>query len=118
MPDQIPQLVNEFNHLLYTIDVPVSCPLTFCICSYPPIVRAQTLIEKNFGSLWKTSQLYDVVIWETTGCNAHIVLFLGTKYNQTMKFSQLIQYDMKNGFLEKSYTKCGGETSPRPFSKK
>ena len=25
---------------------------------------------------------------------------------------------MRNIFLEKSYTKCGGETSPEPFSKK
>ena len=25
---------------------------------------------------------------------------------------------MRNIFLEKSYTKCGGETVPRPFSKK
>ena len=25
---------------------------------------------------------------------------------------------MKNIFLEKTYTKCGGEASPRPFSKK
>ena len=25
---------------------------------------------------------------------------------------------MKNIFLEKSYTKCGGQTSPRPFSEK
>ena len=25
---------------------------------------------------------------------------------------------MRNSFLEKSYTKCGGETSPRPFSEK
>ena len=35
-----------------------------------------------------------------------------------MKFGQLIDYDMRNIFLEKSYTKCGGETSPRPFSEK
>ena len=35
-----------------------------------------------------------------------------------MKFGQLIEYNMKNIFLEKSYTKCGGETSPRPFSEK
>ena len=33
-----------------------------------------------------------------------------------MKFGQLTDYDMRNIFLEKSYTKCGGETSPRPFS--
>ena len=35
-----------------------------------------------------------------------------------MKFGQLIEYNMKNSFLEKSYTKCGEETIPRPFSKK
>ena len=41
-----------------------------------------------------------------------------SKGNQTMKFGQLIKYDMRNIFLEKLYTKCGGETIPRPFSKK
>ena len=35
-----------------------------------------------------------------------------------MKFGQLTDYDMRNIFLEKSYTKYGGETSPRPFSEK
>ena len=35
-----------------------------------------------------------------------------------MKFGQLIEYNMRNIFVEKSYTKCGGETVPRPFSKK
>ena len=36
-----------------------------------------------------------------------------------MKFGQLIEYDMRNIFLDKvSYAKCGGETSPRTFSKK
>ena len=35
-----------------------------------------------------------------------------------MKFGQLIEYDMRNIFLENSYTKCGKETIPRPFSKK
>ena len=32
-----------------------------------------------------------------------------------MKFGQLIEYIMRNIFREKSYTKCGGETIPRPF---
>ena len=41
-----------------------------------------------------------------------------SKGNQIMKFGQLIEYDMRNTFLEKSYTKCGGETRPRPFSRK
>ena len=40
-----------------------------------------------------------------------------SKDNQTMEFGQLIKYNMSNTFLEKSYTKIGGETSPRPNSK-
>ena len=35
-----------------------------------------------------------------------------------MKFGQLKDYSVRNIFLEKSYTKCGGETSPRPLSEK
>ena len=35
-----------------------------------------------------------------------------------MKFGQLIEYDLRNIFLEESYIKCGGETTPRPFFKK
>ena len=31
-----------------------------------------------------------------------------SKGNQTMEFNQLLEYNMKNIFLEKSYTKCGG----------
>ena len=34
-----------------------------------------------------------------------------------MKFSQLIEYNRRNIFLEKSCTKYSRETSPRPFSK-
>ena len=43
---------------------------------------------------------------------------LRSKGNQTMKFGQLIEYIMTNIFLEKSYTKCCGETIPKPFLKK
>ena len=35
-----------------------------------------------------------------------------------MKFGQLIEYNMRSVFLEKSYTECGEETIPRPFSEK
>ena len=35
-----------------------------------------------------------------------------------MKFGQLIEYNMVDIFLEKSYTKYGGETIPRPYFKK
>ena len=35
-----------------------------------------------------------------------------------MKCVHLIEYNMRKIFLEKSYTKCGGEISPGPFSGK
>ena len=35
-----------------------------------------------------------------------------------MKFGQLMEYIMRNIILEKAYTKCCGETSPRPISGK
>ena len=38
--------------------------------------------------------------------------------NQAIQFGQLREYNMQNIFLENPYTKCGGETSPRPFSEK
>ena len=40
------------------------------------------------------------------------------KDNQAMKFGSLIEYKMRKTFFEKSHLKCGGETIPRPFSKK
>ena len=39
-----------------------------------------------------------------------------SKGNQAMKFSQFIECNIINNFLEKSYTKCGGESGPRPIS--
>ena len=41
-----------------------------------------------------------------------------SKGNQTMKFSQLIEYNMANICIEKSYAECCREASPRPFYKK
>ena len=41
-----------------------------------------------------------------------------SKDNQTMKFGHFIQRNMRNIFLGISYTKCGGETGLRSFSKK
>ena len=35
-----------------------------------------------------------------------------------MKIGQVIEYNMRNVFLEKSYAKCGGENIPRLFFKK
>ena len=34
-----------------------------------------------------------------------------------MKFGQLIEYNMRSIFVEKSYTKFAAETIPKPLSK-
>ena len=39
------------------------------------------------------------------------------KGNQAMKFGQLIAYNTRNIFLEKSYTECSGETFLNLFLK-
>ena len=36
-----------------------------------------------------------------------------SKGNCTMKFGQLLEYNIRNIFLKKSNTKYGGETSPK-----
>ena len=41
-----------------------------------------------------------------------------SKGNQAIKFGQLMEYNTKNVFIEKSYTECAGEVIPRPLSKK
>ena len=41
-----------------------------------------------------------------------------SKGNQTIKFGQLIEYNISNIFVEKSNTKFAGEAIPRPLSKK
>ena len=41
-----------------------------------------------------------------------------SKGNQTMKFGELTEYNLRNIFLEKLFTKCSGGTISRTFSKK
>ena len=51
---------------------------------------------------------------QTIGIQA-LLNISGSKGNQTMKFGQLLEYKMRNVFVEISYTKCGGETSQTLF---
>ena len=57
---------------------------------------------------------------ETEIFSIHILLNISrTKGIQTVTFFfQLIKYNMRNIFLEKSYIECIGETAPRTSSKK
>ena len=41
-----------------------------------------------------------------------------SKGDHAIKFGELIDYNMKNIFVKKSYTKLAGETIPRSSSKK
>ena len=42
----------------------------------------------------------------------HILVdFSRSKCNQTIRFGQLIEYNMRNIFLQKSFTTFGGETT-------
>ena len=52
------------------------------------------------------------------GCNSHRGQISRSKGNQAMEFDQLTEYKIRTIFLEKSVSKCGEESIPRPFSKK
>ena len=39
-----------------------------------------------------------------------------SKDTQAIEFGQLIEYNMRKIFLQKLYTKCGGETISSPYS--
>ena len=62
--------------------------------------------------------IYYIATWETNNCNTHIPNIPRSKGNQTMKFCQLKEYNMRNILLEKSLKKSSGETISRPFSEK
>ena len=57
-------------------------------------------------------KIYDVTTWFETFAIHIFTNISRSKGNQTMEFGQLIEYYMRNIFLEKSYTKCGGEIKP------
>ena len=86
--------------------------LNFCLDFL--IMQQNDLIRKiNWISNFVTSQPGQQSILK------HILTNISrSKGNETMKFFQLIEYNIRNIFLEKSYTKCGGVTSPRLFSGK
>ena len=86
--------------------------LDFCIDFF--VLQKNSLIIKiRLISKFITSQPgYQTIV-------IHILTNISrSKGNQTNKLGQLIEYNMRNIFLEKSFAKCDGETIPRPFAKK
>ena len=85
--------------------------LDFCLGNFGRVAKRLDQNDKvNF-------KIYDVTTWLTKSYNHILPNISGRKLNQTMKLGQLIN-NMRNIFLEKSYARCGGETSPRPFSER
>ena len=62
-------------------------------------------------------QIYDAKLGKQTIAIQVLPNISRSKGDQRKRFGQLIEYNMRTIFLEKSYMKCGGETIPRPFSK-
>ena len=62
-------------------------------------------------------KIHDVTTWLKNNCNTHIDQYLRSKFNQAMTFGQLIEYNMRNILLTKSFTKCCKETKPDTFVK-
>ena len=62
--------------------------------------------------------MYDIADCEANIYNTHMTNVSRKKCDHRMKSDHLIEFDMRNIFLEKSCKKCGGEASPRHFCKK
>ena len=76
-------------------------------------------IEKQLNYKHEVNfKFYDVTVWEKTIAVTILPNISRSKDKKIMKCGHLIEYNMRNIFLEKSYIKFGGETIPRPFSKR
>ena len=76
-------------------------------------------LEKRLNRKDKVNfKIYDLTTWKTNNGCKYSLIPKKSKINQTINFSQLIEYNMRNIFLEKSFKKCGEETIPRSFFEK
>ena len=79
-----------------------------------------SVMKKN-GLIIKTRLISKFIVPQAGKKTVAIHIFPNiarSKDNQRTKFGQLIKYNMRNIFLEKSYARCAEKTISRPFSKK
>ena len=63
-------------------------------------------------------KIYDVINWETNIYNTYITQYLKKlRQKEGKKIDPLVENNMTNIILEKTYAKCGGETTPTPIPK-
>ena len=75
------------------------------------VLRMFKVLSSFFGHVRKgvdkkakaNFKIYDVADWQANSYNTYIVQHLKSKGNQTMKFGQLIEYDMRS-VLHKNHT--------------
>ena len=85
----------------------------FLSCLFGSVEKNSSIRETRLVSKSMTSQPGQQTI------AIHILPNISrSKGNQTMKFGQLTEYNMSNISVEKSCTKCAGETIARPLPKK
>ena len=88
--------------------------LSFCLLKFWIFGR----VAKRLDKIWLISNIMTSQSGQQT-IVIHILFNISrSKGNHRMKFGQLIECNMRDIFLEKSYTKCEAETSPKPFSEK
>ena len=80
------------------------------------LITHHNMVEMLFWCAATTSTVFSLM---TGLIPVHMLTNISTsKNNQTMKLGQLIEYNIRNIFLNKSCTKWLGETIPKLFSKK
>ena len=88
----------------------ISCLKLFAFSRYLSFCLDFLVISQN-GFIRKIRLISDFMMSQP-GLQAIVIHILPTtlrsKGNQTTKSGQLIECNMRNDFLEKSYTKCGG----------
>ena len=81
--------------------------------------KRSNTFDLDFLVMYKNGLIRKIRIISKFMMSRHVLSNISrSKGNRTMKFGQLVVYNMGNNFVQKSYTKCGGENIPRPFSKK
>ena len=80
------------------------------------VIQIFEFLPWRFWSYYKNAKvnfkIYYAIDWTMKN------IFPRSYVNQTVKFEQLIKYDMRNTFLEKSCTKCCRKANLRPFYQK
>ena len=102
--------VRRPKHSLTPLSPPTSDNISFL--PYPPPLNVDVTCVSplRLTSKFMTSQTGQQIITIQILPNIS-----RSKGNQTTKLGHLTEYNMRNIFLEKLYTQCGGEASPRHF---